>query len=138
LGFRQDGTLIVAWNEVSAHRLKQQAALLAAHEMDAAWLNPPDVIRRENMLAPEISGALFVGGDAQVDNRALTHALRVVLHKCAVVLRENCAVERIVIEDGRAVGIATGQGDYRGDKVLLATGAWLNRIEGVSTPVLPE
>ncbi|HYM19013.1 MAG TPA: glycine oxidase ThiO [Micropepsaceae bacterium] len=138
LGFRQDGTLMIAWNEVSALPLNKRAALLLAHGMDAAWLNPTDVLKRENMLASDITGALFVGGDAQVDNRALTDAFRVVLRKRAVVLRENCAVEKIVTEDGRAVGIATGQGDFRGDKIVLATGAWLNRIEGVSAPFLPE
>ena len=136
--FRQDGTLIVAWSEARARQLTEQSSLLSAHGMEAAWLSPSDVLERENLLARDISGALFVGGDAQVDNRALTEALRAVLRKRAVSLRENCLVERIVVEHGRAVGIGTAQGDVPGDKVVLATGAWLNRIEGVPRQTLPE
>jgi glycine oxidase len=138
VGFREDGSLIVAWDEADAQRMRAQAAQLAKHGIAAEWLTASEVLKREKLLTPHLAGALFVAEDAQVDNRALSEALRTALLKRGGVLRENCAVETVIVEHGDARGIATADGVVRGEKILLATGAWLNRIAGIPPGVLPE
>jgi glycine oxidase len=132
LGFREDGSLIVAWNETTARRMKEQAA------GEASWLSPSEVLKRESMLAANVMGALFVAGDAQVDNRALSEALRAVLARSNSSLHENCSVEALIVEHGRAKGIITTGGAVHADRIVLAPGAWLNRIEGVPPATLPK
>ena len=138
LGFREDGSLMVAWNEATAQRLKEQAVRLNARAMEAAWLSCSEVLKREGILSPNIAGGLFVAGDAQVDNRALGEALRTATLKTGAVLRENCAIEALILEHDKAKGIVTSEGNVHADRIVLATGAWLNRIEGLPPGTLPE
>src|SRR3546814_19948070 len=51
---------------------------------------------------------------------------------------ENATVERILVENGRAVGVMTGQGPVRADTVVLAAGMWsreLGAAVGVNVPL---
>jgi glycine oxidase len=73
------------------------------------------VRRREPLLSPDLLGALHIRGDAQVDNRVLPHALRAALTNAGGVLREHCDVRSVVIQDGRAHGVVTGEGMIASD-----------------------
>jgi glycine oxidase len=138
LGYREDGSLLVAWDERAARDLKQRAARLNAHGMEATWFPATDVIRRESLLSSDVGGALFVAGDAQVDSRALGEALRAALIRLNVRIRESCGVEALVVDGRTTKGIVTPEGKVLGDRVVLATGAWLNGIGGVPKGLLPE
>src|SRR3546814_17797846 len=51
---------------------------------------------------------------------------------------ENATVERILVENGRAVGVMTGHGPVRADTVVLAAGMWsreLGAAVGVTVPL---
>ena len=51
---------------------------------------------------------------------------------------ENCAVTGFLIENGRAVGVATEQGEIRSEAVVLCAGQWskaLARLAGVRVPL---
>lgn len=53
----------------------------------------------------------------------------------------HTAVERLLIEDGRVVGVATGKGRIATERVVLAAGPWvgpLAREAGTSLPVEPS
>ena len=54
--------------------------------------------------------------------------------------REGVAVESLLREGDRVVGVRTGMGDVRADRVLLATGVWTARVAAtaaVSVPIWP-
>ena len=51
------------------------------------------------------------------------------------------AVQEVLLENGRAVGVRTAQGEYRGDAIIDAAGPWAPepaRSVGVHLPILPR
>ena len=137
IGFREDGSIIAAEDEKRAQHLQERARALRTAGMDAEWLTPSAMRAREPVLSSELYGALFVAGDAQVDNRALSEALVAALARRGVKLRELCEVCSLFIDKDRVQGVVTSDGMIPGDVVILASGAWLNHIGGIAPDVLP-
>jgi len=137
IDYRETGSLLVAETAAQAGVLQSQAADLARRGIAAAWLMPDELRKREPLLSPRLLGALFVASDAQVDNRALSTALRAVLQNANVAFHEHCEVRSIVVQDGRAHAAITDRGTIAAESIILACGAWLNRIGGLSPEDLP-
>lgn len=134
IGFREDGSLIVARDDARADELK------AAAGNGAAWLDAKAARAREPLLSPDIRGALHVPGDAQIDNRALGAALAATVRRLGVTLRENCEVRAVLDGNGRARGLLTSAGALDADAVVLACGAWMSLIPaavGTLPPIVP-
>lgn len=137
IDYRETGSLMVAENPLRAHALENQATELTREGVAAAWVSASELRRREPLLSPDLLGALHIKEDAQVDNRALSDALRTALTNAGAVLREHCDVRALAIEDGRALGVVTGEGMIASDIVVLACGAWMNLIGGTGPDDLP-
>jgi glycine oxidase len=137
IDYRQTGSLMVAESAHRARALQNQATELAREGLAAAWVSAAELHRREPLLSPELLGALHIADDAQVDNRALTDALRIALTNAGAVLREHCAVRALAIQDGRALGAVTAQGMIASDIVVVACGAWVNLLGGIGPDDLP-
>jgi D-amino-acid dehydrogenase len=57
-----------------------------------------------------------------------------------VAIRENRAVDDVVIRNGRAIAVRAGAEDYPAEAVIIAAGAWtplLHRLIGVKVPIQP-
>jgi glycine oxidase len=135
IGFRRDGTMIVARSEVEAARLRDRTS-------DVLQFLPGNEARKlEPLLAPNIHGALLDPTEAQVDNRALGSALAIAFRRAGGVLQINEAVVRLEIENGRAVAARTPFHLYGADAFVLAAGAWSARVEGLppeaAPPIIP-
>jgi len=137
VGFRQDGSLVLASSELRAGELRIRTRQLGDQRMSTQWLEPEAMRAREPLLAPGLFGALHVEGDAHVDNRALGEALPLALACSGARLREGCEVLSLIVERNRARAVVTNEGAIEGDAVLLASGAWLNIIGGISAGDLP-
>jgi glycine oxidase len=67
-----------------------------------------------------------------VDPPALLRALMVALSRNArVSVRSGTTVERLLVEDGRCVGVSLDEGELRADATVLAAGSWSSLIAGV-------
>ena len=137
IGYREVGSLMVAESARKAHALESQAAELARGGVAAAWVDAAELRRREPLLSSGLFGALHIADDAQVDNRALSDALRLALTNAGGVLREHCDVRAVAIQDGRARGVVTAQGVMPAALTILACGAWVNLIGGIGPQDLP-
>ncbi len=122
VGFRESGSLLIAESE------QQAAALRARAKASGEWLSRDDVRRREPLLSPDLTGALYFADDAQVDNRAICDALYTALRHKGVIIHENCEVRSIQIADGEAKALLTERGAMDADCFVLACGAWMNLI----------
>lgn len=134
---RREGTLHVALNADEQARLRQHLALQNKLGLPVEWLAAGKVREREPYLAGSVTGAIWSPEDHQVDNRKLAAALRQVAITAGVVVHENTPVERIVIEHGRATGVAANGTVQPAAKVVLAAGAWsrtVGGLEGVNRP----
>ena len=137
IDYRQTGSLIVAQSPHRARTLENHARALARDGGTASWVERAELRRREPLLSPNLLGALHIMGDAQVDNRALSDALRAALMNAGGVLREHCEVRALAIQDGRALGVVTADGVIASDTIVLACGAWVNMIGGMVADDLP-
>jgi glycine oxidase len=99
------------------------------------WMSPGDVAA----LVPDLAataGALRNDRHGYVDARHLVEALAAsaARHGAAFI---DARVERIDRRDGRiALDLGPGRDALVADAVVLAAGAWMNRIHGVRTPPL--
>ncbi len=131
IGFRSLGSLILATNAGEAVRLREE------RHAGAKWLAPAELQKRAPILSPPLLGALHVASDADVDNRALGEALSRALTGAGGVLRETCELRTLIESGGRIRGALTDAGMIEADVVVLASGAWLNRLAGIDAATLP-
>jgi glycine oxidase len=120
IGYRRDGALMVAKSEEDARQIASHSnrELLTADEARA----------REPLLGGAIAGALWDAEEARVDSRALGAALAHLFARKGGKISINEAAVRIEVGDGW-LGVTTPFTTHVADKVLVAAGAWSNRIE---------
>jgi glycine oxidase len=64
-------------------------------------------------------------------------ALRAALEEAGGELRSGAPVERVRIEHGRVAGVDTDRGFAAAARVVIAAGAWSDRVEGLLAPARP-
>lgn len=58
-----------------------------------------------------------------------------------VTVRENVNVNRLLVENGRVVGVSTSEGDYASPLVISTQNIWTSELQdwtGIAMPVVPE
>jgi glycine oxidase len=74
------------------------------------------------------SGAVFIPGDHQVENRLLMQGLGVAIRRAGVEVIEGAQARRIIVERNRAIGVDDGANQYKAGFVLVAAGSWTSRL----------
>lgn len=138
VGYRDEGTLVVALNRDDVERLRFTADHQRNLGVELEWLAASELRRLEPALAPSVAGAVFSRGDHQVDNRLVAQALRAAFLAAGGTLREQVAVEAVEVSGGRARGVCTADGLHRADVVVLAAGVWSGSIAGLPDGARPQ
>jgi len=105
-------------------------------------LPPPSYLDQESIhhhqtgLNPEITGGWWYPQDGQVDNRLLIQALRSAVERLGVTILEGEQVKEFQIQSGKIAGVLTSNHELRGDRYILATGAWSQAL--LPVPVFPK
>lgn len=141
LDFRVDGTLAVAFGADDLAALGELAAFMEKLGLPVERLTGRDCRRLEPMLAPTVRGGLLARGDAWVDPRRVTTALLAALERLGVPL-VRARVSELLRDADKVVGVHLAPpdqtdvpGEIRGDRVILAAGAWSAGL--VDVPVRP-
>ena len=92
-------------------------------------LTTRDVLELEPNLSDRVTSALFYVDNWQVENRKLLKALNTFCMRHEIGIKEDATVERLLIENGKVVGVETGSGRVTAEHVVLATGAWTSLIK---------
>jgi glycine oxidase len=136
------GTLVVARDADESRELERQIAFRDSLGLVTERLRASDAREREPALAPTLRLALEVPDDHSVDPRLVLAALRAACEASGVRLRDGAPVARVQSDAaGRVAGAlladgADGGGELvRGERVVLATGAWSAQLGGVGEPV---
>ncbi len=128
IGYRRDGTLILASDPAELEALRARGAIIGAAEVAA----------RVPLLAP-VAGALWAPEEAHVDSRALGEALTLAVLKAGGTILPNEAVVTLDERDRGVTAVRTAYGHYTADAYLLAAGAWSGFLENIPvTPVKGE
>ena len=134
---RREGTLMLALTRDDAARLKFNFGFQRSLGIDLEWLSGTEARRREPYLSPHLAAAIFSPRDHQVENRALVPALRQALTKAGGTLHEGAQVHAIETANGHLAGVRLAGHVHAADIVVLAAGAWSNRIGGIPPELRP-
>ncbi len=138
-GFRQNGSISVATHAERFEELKRGASMAKNFGLAVELLTPGDIKARYPLLSTDdLVGGIFLPKDGQADpaNVAMAYAKGARSHGARI--HENVAVERILVEQGRAAGVVTAQGPLRAHTTVLAAGMWSHAIArevGVAVPL---
>ncbi len=137
VGYRREGTLVVALTRDDAERLRFNYEFQTRLGIELEWLTPAEARRREPCLKPGLTAAVFSPRDHQVENRRVVEALRKVFLEAGGHLHENTPVAAVETRGGRVTGLRHRGGSCTADVVILAAGAWCRNIAGLAADLLP-
>jgi glycine oxidase len=121
----QSGLLILDRDESG-----QALAWARGHAVPLEVLDAGAARSVEPALGGEPAGGIWLPEIAQVRNPRLVKALRAMLERLEVDLREQTEAQRLLISDGAAAGVETVAGPVSGDAVVVAGGAWSEGLLG--------
>lgn len=108
-----------------------------APDAPADWLEANAIAQYQAGLSPAVTGGWWFPEDAQVDNRALTQALRLAVQDLGAELVEGVRVRGIQQRSRTVQRISTDSaGDFAARHYVLATGAWSHEL--LPLPVHPR
>ena len=138
VGYRADGTLVVADDRDAAEALRRLFRFQQSHDVPVTWLTGSEALDIEPFLSPKLAAAIHSPEDHQVDNRLVVEALRVALTQTpGASLHEGVTVQ--AVEPGERPAVVTDGGErIEASVVVLAAGAWVRAIDGLEpVPVRP-
>ncbi len=136
-GYRQTGGYWLARDPARLDEL-QRIAALGNHMGLTARVVGPDEISIPGLNLDGVLGALAVVEDANVNPVDLCMAYARMARRQGATIRENIAVSRILVEQGRAAGVLLDDGtETRADLVALCAGAWSKRLADQAGVALP-
>jgi glycine oxidase len=137
VGFRDEGTLAIAFDEDDHRHLEELARVHRLLELESEWLGARECRALEPSLSPRIRGGLRVSGDWQVDNRALVTALIAAMTARGIDLR-RCGVRALTGTEDEITGGQLEDGSVvTSDAVVVAAGPWSPAITGLPDAARP-
>jgi heterotetrameric sarcosine oxidase gamma subunit len=132
-GFKQNGSVAVALNEARFEEFKRTAAMGRAFGVEAEVLTPSDVLSKYPLLSDkEIVGGIWTPNDGQTNPVDTTLAYAKGAKMGGAKIFENAEVTKILMEQGRAVGVEVFMGgashQVRASTVVIAAGMWSHWI----------
>lgn len=125
----RSGTLYIAFTAAEAAHLEKRFEWQTRAGLSVKRLSADDAREAEPSISPNVREALSFPNDWQVENRKLLGALRRYAEVNDISIIENCAVNNLVVENGRVIGAETDTGAISAGKTILATGAWTSLIK---------
>jgi len=129
IGFRGNGSLFVAVSESGA----PDVAALADHPLapvGTRQLSGSEVAELSGQLLSRdaVTTAVHHPGGIQISAGLATRELAAAASAMGVEVRGNSPVLEVLVDDGRVIGVRTSDGDLAAHAVVLACGAWANRL----------
>jgi 4-methylaminobutanoate oxidase (formaldehyde-forming) len=138
-GYRRIGSLSVARTPERLEELRRTSSMASVFGVESEMIDNERLAGFYPGLNTDgILGALYIEKDGQTNAIDTTMALARGARKYGARVIENVKVEEILVEDGRAVGVKTGQGSITAENVVLAGGLWSRDIAakiGVDLPL---
>ena len=138
-GFKQNGSVSVAKTPERFEELKRGMSMGKTFGLEVELLTPSDIKRHWPMLeVGDLVGGIFLPKDGQTNPIDTTQALAKGAKQRGARIFENTRVLRILVEQGRAVGVETAEGTIGADTVVLCGGMWSHDLAaavGVAVPL---
>ncbi len=137
-GFRQTGSVAVATHAARMEELLRGASMAKCFGLEVQTLSPSEVAAMwPGVHTGDVVGGVFLPKDGRCNPIDTTQALAKGARMRGAQIFENTPVEKILIENGRAVGVRTAQGEIRADMVVNCAGMWAHALGAQSGTTVP-
>ena len=137
-GFRQIGSLALATTKERFEELKRGASMARCFGLEVDIVTPERAQEMwPFMTTADVVGAVHLPKDGQTNPIDTTQALAKAAKSRGARIFENLKVNEIIIEDGRAIGVRTAQGDIHADIVVNAAGMWAHGLGAAAGATVP-
>jgi glycine oxidase len=137
VSFFQSGTLLLGITQSDRNEIDRLARLHASLGLDAREIQREELHHLEPSLSPRITRAYLVDSDHQVDGRAVVEALQTILEQRGVAFVSN-SVQEIVRKGAEVHVVGDDHAVYSCDRVVVAAGAHINAIAGLTINRIPS
>jgi 4-methylaminobutanoate oxidase (formaldehyde-forming) len=138
-GFKQNGALRVATHDARLEELKRGVSMARNFGLPADIVTPEEVRERWPLVkVDDISGGIWMPNDGQVNPADVTQAMAKGAKMRGAKIYENTLVERLIVENGKVMGVKLREGEIRAKRVVIAGGMWSREFaaqSGVSLPL---
>jgi glycine/D-amino acid oxidase-like deaminating enzyme len=140
-GWKQCGSVNVAKTPERMKVLKKQTAMANAWGVECHLISPKEAgDRYPVMRTDDLQGAIWLPGDGKANPADLCMSLAKGARNRGVKMVEGVEVTGVIIENGKAVGVKTVQGDVRCEVLVNCAGQWarqFGKLAGVNVPLYP-
>jgi glycine oxidase len=131
------GIVKVAFDRAELDEAETHAAWQRRDGLRAEMLRASEVRTLEPEIAADVVGGVRFPDDGRVDPPRLLKALRIAAERFGARFRTGSIVRRVVVEGGRARGVALESGEtIEAEHVVLAAGSWTTLVGGA--PLAPD
>lgn len=138
-GFKQNGSISLALDSERFAELKRGASMAKSFGLSVEVIGPAEIKARYPLLeVGDAVGGVFLPKDGQANPIDTTQAFAKGARQQGARIVEGIKALRILVEQGRAVGVMTEQGPVAASTVVLAAGMWSRELAsavGVSVPL---
>ncbi len=139
IGYKINGSMSTATNPGRMEDLVRRADMAKVFGLQVDVLGPDgckDLYPLINV--DDVIGGIFIPSDGQADPVGITQALAKGARMGGAEIFENTLASKVIVDDGRAVGVETPTGTVMAKNIVLACGMWTRTLAaeiGVSVPL---
>ncbi len=138
-GWKQCGSVNVARTPERMQVLKKQLAMATSFGVECHLIDNQQIAERVPIMrTDDLQGGIWLPGDGKANPADLCMSLAKGARSRGVAIHEGIEVTGVIVENGKAVGIRTTQGDIRCEVVVNCAGQWarqFGRLAGVNVPL---
>ncbi|HET9601156.1 MAG TPA: FAD-dependent oxidoreductase [Acidimicrobiales bacterium] len=136
--FRAEGGLIYFLTPEQGRVFEEFVGHRREDGLDMELIDGAEVRRLVGPIRPDVLGASFCANDAQINTPTVVAALAAGARAERADVREGVTMTALARAGDRVVGVETTAGRFEADMVVIATGAWTQRLlaaDDVAVPV---
>ncbi|HQZ07119.1 MAG TPA: FAD-dependent oxidoreductase, partial [Burkholderiaceae bacterium] len=138
-GWKQCGSVNVARTPERMQVLKKQLAMATSFGVECHLIDNQQIAERVPIMrTDDLQGGIWLPGDGKANPADLCMSLAKGARSRGVAIHEGIEVTGVIVENGKAVGIRTAQGDIRCAVVVNCAGQWarqFGRLADVNVPL---
>lgn len=131
------GTMLVGLDRDDTEWLRRVYRFHQSIGLDSTWMTGTEAREREPLLSSRVISAMWLPGDAQIDNGAFYRALKQGFENRGGILHENTPVREVDVSRPEVKKVMTGQATCETGQLLIAAGSWSRQIKGIPEQTLP-
>lgn len=138
-GWKACGSVNVARTPERMKVLRKQLAMARSFGVECHEISPAEAGEKYPVMrTDDLQGAIWLPGDGKANPADLCMSLAKGARNRGVKIVEGVEVTGVLVENGKAVGVTTAQGDIRCETLVNCAGQWarqFGKLAGVNVPL---